>query len=112
MATAGAVIQMASHGCGAASLYCDEHLQVRPREPRGRAVCETVDGGGYDVGQLQERPTHLPAVFRLRSCGETERIQGAGGSLEMALRQVKITAGGFQVGVAQQQLDGAQVGAG
>ncbi len=59
MAAAGALIQMASHGGGAASLDGDEHFQVHPGEPRGRSVCESMGCGGYDVGQLQERPPHL-----------------------------------------------------
>jgi hypothetical protein len=42
-------------------------------------------GGGYDIGQLQERPSHLVAVFRLRNGGEVERIQRAGGSFQVAL---------------------------
>jgi hypothetical protein len=111
MAAAGAPIQMTSHGSGAASLNCDEHFQVHPREPRGGTVCETVDSGGYDVGQLQERPIHLLAVFRFRSCGETERIQGAGGSLEVALRQMKITAGGLQIVGRDQSVIRVQDGA-
>ena len=84
MATARALIQMTSHGSGAASFNCDEHFQVHPREPRGRTVCETVDCGGDDIGQLQERPVHLLAVLRLQGCGELERIQRAGGSFQVA----------------------------
>ncbi len=75
MGTAGALIQMTSHGGGAAALDGDEHLQVQPGEPGGRAVCESMACGGYDIGQLQERPCHsllAARAFRVRGCRQRE----------------------------------------
>ena len=112
MAAAGTLVQMTSHGGGAASFDGREHLQVQPGKPNGRVIGEAMRRGGYDIGQLQERPAHLLAVFRLRWCAEVQRIQRADGGFEVALRQMQITAGGFQVSVAQQQLNGTQIGAG
>jgi len=85
---------------------------VQPGEPRGRPVHESVAGGGYDIGQLQEWPFHLflaGTVFRVRGRREGERVEWAGGRFEMALRQVQVTAGRLQIGVAQQQLNGTQI---
>jgi hypothetical protein len=48
-------------------------------------ICEAMCGGGYDIGQLQERPVHLLAFFRLRGRVETEALQRAGGSFQVAL---------------------------
>src|SRR5580658_6098574 len=63
MAAAGTLIQMTSHGGGAASLNRDEYFQVQPCEPGWRAVGETMCGGGYNIGQLWERPIHYCLFF-------------------------------------------------
>ena len=62
-------------------------------------------GCADQVGHLQRWPCHL---FR----GERERVQRAGRGPHMALRQMDVNHRFAQVGVAEQQLDGAQVGAG
>jgi hypothetical protein len=85
MAAAGTLVQMASHGGGPASLNGPEYFQVQPREPGRRAASEAVRRGGYDIGQLQERPIHLLTGFRLRNCGEAQRIQRARSRFEMAI---------------------------
>ena len=89
MAAAGALIHMATHGGGAAPLDGYEHFEVQPGEPCGRPVHESVAGGGYDIGQLQEWPLHsllAGTVYRVRVRRKGERIERAGGSLEMPLR--------------------------
>jgi hypothetical protein len=101
MAAAGTLVQMTSHGGGPASFDGREHFQVQPGEPGGRVIGKAMRRGGYDIGQLQERPVHLLAVFRLRGCSKTERIQRAGGGLQMPLRQMQVTAGGLYVGMAK-----------
>lgn len=102
MAAAGALVHMASHRGGAASLDGNKYLQVQPGEPGGRPVQESVAGGGYDIGQLQQWPWHsLLAAFRVRGRPEGERVERAGSGFEMTLRQVQVTAGGLQVGMAE-----------
>jgi len=89
MAAAGTLIQMAAHRGGAAPLDGHEYFKVQPGEPRRRPVHESMAGGGYNIGQLQEWPVHLllaGTVFRGRGRRERERIQRAGGRFEMPLR--------------------------
>lgn len=64
MSAAGTLVQMTSHRGGTAMLDGDKHLQMQPGKPGGRVIRETVCGG-YDIGQLQQRPIHLLIVFRL-----------------------------------------------
>src|ERR1700692_1946666 len=85
MAAAGALIHMAAHRGGAAPLDGYEHFEVQPGEPRRRPVHESVAGGGYDIGQLQEWPFHLflaGTVLWVRGRRESERIERAGGRCE------------------------------
>src|SRR5579862_6223649 len=89
MAAAGALIQMAAHRGGAAPLDGHEYFEVQPGEPAGGLVHESTPGGGYDLGQLRERPFHsllVASVFRIRGCRQRERIERAGSSFEMPLR--------------------------
>ena len=90
MAAAGALVYMASHRGGAASLDGVQDLKMQPSEPCRRPVHESVACGGYDVGQLREWPLHLllaVAVFRAER-RERQRIERAGGGFEMPSRQV------------------------
>src|SRR5580765_4709561 len=74
------------------------------RANRGSGVYTEETGSADQVGHLERWPSHL---FR----GERERVERAGRGPHMALRQVDVNHGFAQVGVAEQQLDGAQVGA-
>ena len=77
-----------------------QDLQVQPGEPFPTALVKGGSGCADQVGHLQRWPCHL---FR----GERERVQGAGRGPHMALRQMDVNHGFAQVGVAEQQLDGA-----
>jgi len=75
MAAAGALIQMAAHRGGAAPLDGYEHFEVQPGEPRWGPVRESVTGGGYDIGQLENWPFHsllAARVFRVRGRWQRE----------------------------------------
>src|SRR5690349_22401078 len=103
---------MAAHRGAAASLDGNQDSKMQPGEPRRRPVDESVAYGSYDIGQLQEWPLHLFAARVLpwvRGRGEGERVERAGGGFEMPLRQVQVAAGCLQIGMSQQQLNGAQV---
>jgi len=59
MAAAGALVQMATHGSGAASRDGKQHLAVQPGEPGGRPIQESVARCVNQIGQLQEWPFHV-----------------------------------------------------
>lgn len=106
---------MATHCCGATSHDGKQYLPVQPGEPGRRLIQESVACCGYEIGQLQQWPVHLfiaVTVFRIRLRGERERVEGTCRGVEMPLRQVQVPAGGFQVGMAEQELNGVQVCAG
>src|SRR5277367_2762614 len=106
---------MAAHCGGAAPLDGHEYSKMQPGELRGRPVHESVAVGGYDIGQLQEWPVHsllAGTASRVRDRREGERVERACGSSEMPLRQMQVAAGRLQIGMAQQELNGTQVGAG
>ncbi len=109
MTTAGALIQMTAHRGGAALLDGYQDFKMHPGEPRGRPVYESVAGGGYDIGQLQEWPLHSllsGTVFQVRGRRQGKRVERASSGFEMPLRQVQVTASRPQIGVAQQELNG------
>src|ERR1039458_3508162 len=105
MPAAGALVDVTAEQGGSAGDDGGQDLQVQPGEPFPAAFEEAGSGCADQVGHLQWWPRHL---FR----GERERVQGAGRGPHMALRQVDVNHGFAQVGMAEQQLDGAQVGAG
>ena len=74
---------------------------------------ESFGCGAYDIGQLEEWPMHS-TLLRSILCRlhQGERIQRARGGFEPRLRQVQVAAGGLQIRMAEQQLNGAQVCAG
>src|SRR5258708_40142436 len=87
MAAVGTLIEMATHGGSAASCDRDEHFDVQPGEPGRMPVDEFLSCGPYDIGQLQEWPTHLLlAVFGVRRRSQSDPLQGAGRGFEIALR--------------------------
>src|ERR1017187_2869000 len=105
MPAAGALVDVTAEQGGSAGDDGGQDLQVQPGEPFPAAFEEAGSGCADQVGHLQWWPRHL---FR----GERERVQGAGRGPHMALRQEDVNHGFAQVGMAEQQLDGAQVGAG
>src|SRR5260370_3975083 len=75
-------------------------------------VDESLPRSTDDIGQLQEWPGHLPGLrrsFWLRCGLQRKRIQRAGGRSEMHLGHVQVAAGGFQIRMAEQKLNGAQI---
>ena len=90
---------------------CDgqQHFDMLPADPLAASLEEGSSRGADEIGHLQGRPAHLlllyGAVFQL------QRVQRAGGRVKMALRKMQIDGGLFQIAVAQQDLNGAQIGA-
>ena len=104
MPAVGALVDVTAERRGAAADDGGQDLQVQPGEPFPAALIERGSGCADQVGHLQRWPGHL---FR----GERERIQRAGRGPQMALRQVDVNHGLAEVGMAEQQLNRAQVGA-
>ena len=103
---------MTTHRGGATSHDGKQYLPVQPGEPRRRLAQESVACCGYEIRQLQQRPAHLlvaVTAFRIRLRGECERVEGTCRGVEMPLRQVQVSAGGLQVVMAEQELNGMQV---
>ena len=105
MPAVGTLVDVTAESRSAATDDGGQDLQMQPGELFPAALVKGVSGCADQVGHLQRWPCHL---FR----GERQRVQGAGRGSHMALRQADVNHGFAQVGVAEQQLDGAQVGAG
>src|SRR6266852_2783927 len=76
-------------------------------------VEESIGCGADDIGQLQEWPMHLTLVRSILCwLRQGERVQRARGGFEPRLRQVQVAAGGLEIRMAEQQLNGAQIRAG
>ncbi len=59
MSTAGALIDMAAECGGATARNGQQDFDMRPADPLAVAPEESNSRGADQVGQLQERPTHL-----------------------------------------------------
>ena len=114
MAAPRALIQMPAQLGGAAALDGSQRLDMLGREPARAALEECPPRGADQIGHLQGWPLHLAGWSGcvVRIVGERQRIERTGGGLQMPLRQMQVHRGRLQVTVAQQKLDGAQVGAG
>jgi hypothetical protein len=113
MAAAQTLVDMATQRGGAAAKDGREHFQVQPGEPGGMPVDESVGCGAYDIGQFKERPIHL-TVSRLMLCAvlrrcQRECVERARDCPEPRLGQMQVAAGGFQIRVPEQQLNGPQI---
>lgn len=113
MPATGTLIHMPAERRGSAEQDSGEHFQVQPGEPSWAAPEESFCCGADHIGHLHGWPCHLLGLGYLSVMGEDrKRIQRAGGGAEMALRQMEINGGLFEIAVTQQELDGSQVGAG
>jgi len=112
MPTTGALIDVAAERGGAAAHDGVQDLPVQPAQPRAAALEQRDPGRVNEIGHLQRRPEHLFGGRRRRALGaQPQRVQRDGGGAQVALRQVNVNHRFAQVGVPEQQLDGAQVGA-
>src|SRR5215467_8436292 len=101
---AGALVDVTAKLRGATEDDGSQNLQMQPGEPFPAVLVECGSGCVDEVGHLQGWPRHL-----LR--GERERIQWAGCSPHVTLRKMDVDHRLAQIGVPEQQLNGAQVGA-
>ena len=110
MPAASALIQMPAQCGGATPRDGPQHFDMVPAEPVAISFQESRSRSADEIGHLQGRPAHLlllhGPVFQL------QQVQGTGGGVKMALRKMQIDGGLFQIAVAQQDLNGAEIGAG
>ena len=109
MYAASAFIEMAAE-CGSAT-PCNgqQHFDMLPTDPLTVSLDECVARDADEIGHLEGWPAHLfvPVfVFQL------QRIQRTGGRVQMPLRKMEVDGGLFQIAMAQQDLNGAQIRAG
>src|SRR5208282_2121414 len=106
MSAASAFIEMAAE-CGGATLpNGQQHFDVLPTDPLTVSFDECVARDADEIGHLQRRPAHLfvpVLVFQL------QRIQGTGGRVKMTPRKMQVDGGLFQIAMAQQDLNSAQI---
>ena len=118
MSAGAAVIDMAAERGGPTARDRAQHRPLLHAQPR-MLVDEGVTLRMEDVGHLHRGPAHdrarLPLQPRPREDHgrrHLQLLQGIRGRLQVALRQMEIHRRVREVGVAEQHLNGAQVGPG
>src|ERR1039458_10383684 len=107
---AGALIDVAAKRRGAARDDGGHDLQVQPGEPLPAALVKGGSGCADQVGHLQRWPRHLLGVGGAGV--DRQGIERTERSREMAPGEMDVDHRLPQIGVAEEQLYGAQVGAG
>jgi hypothetical protein len=101
---------MSAERCRAATQDRVQYFQVQPGKPLLAALEEALSGCADHVSHLDGRPGHL---LRIGACPafprQRQRVERAGGGVQVLLRKVEINRGLFQVAMAQQNLDSPQI---
>ncbi len=100
MPAAGTAIQMSTKGGGSAALDGRQGLEMLPGEPVAAALDEFLSRDADEVGHLQGWSTHLGVPRRLGFLsrgGQRQRVQRAGGGVEVAPGKVQVETGLFQI---------------
>ena len=107
-------VEMTAQSCRAAVLDGTKNFQLLKAEARPVSVEKAVALCANDVSHLQGGLAHfclLRVVEPIRSFRDLRCSSGFTVFSQVAARQVEIERGGVQISVAEQHLDGAQVGA-
>ena len=107
MPATGALIEMAAECGGTTPANGQQHFDVLPTEPVAISFEESSSRGADQIGHLQWWPGHL--LFLRRRALERQRIQWTRGRMQMTLREMQVAGRLFQIVMAQQYLNGAQV---
>ena len=98
MATASAFIEMATE-CGSATpRNGQEHFDMLPGDPLTASFDECVSRSADQIGHLKRWPIHLLVLWW--PVFELQRIQRTRGCVQMALREVQVEGGFFQIAMA------------
>ena len=107
MSAAGALIEMTTEGGGTTPANGQQYFDVLPLEPVAISFEESISRGADQIGHLEWWPGHL--LFLRRTAFERQRIQWTRGRMQVTLREMQIAGRLFQIVMAQQDLNGAQV---
>ncbi len=106
IAAVGTLIQMPTESDGATTFDGAQHLQMLCCKPVAVLLDEIMSGHTDQIGHLPLLPLHLLLLF----FSKRERVQRAGGSADMTLREVQVDGGFFQIAMSEKELNRAQVG--
>ena len=98
MATASAFLEMATECGGATPRNGQEYFDMLPGDPLTASFDECVSRGADQIGHLQRWPVHL-LVLRW-PVFEPQRVQRARGGVQMALGEMQVDGGFFQIAMA------------
>jgi hypothetical protein len=98
MPAASAFIEMPAECGGTTARNGQEHFDMLPGDPLTASFDECVSRSADQIGHLQRWPVHL-FVLR-RPVFELERIQRTRGCVQMALGEVQVDGGFFQIAMA------------
>src|ERR1700674_1765489 len=107
VAAVGALIEMPAQGGGATAHDGSQHFDVLPGDPPAAAFDESASCGANQIGHLERRPVHLIALRYL--VFQLERVQRTRGGVEVSLGEMEIDRRLFQITMAQQHLNSAQI---
>ena len=107
MPATSALVEMPTKGSSAAPPNGEKHFDVLPANPLAAPFDECVARDADEIGHLQWWPAHLfvPVllVFQL------QRIQRTRSRMEVAIGKMQVHGGFFQIAMAQQNLNGAEI---
>ena len=107
MPAASALVEMPAKGGSATPPNGQKHFDVLPANPLAAPFDECVACDADEIGHLQRWPAHLfvpvLVVFQL------QRIQRTRSRMEVALGKMQVDGGLFQIAMAQQDLNGAEI---
>jgi hypothetical protein len=109
MSAAGALIEMTAECGGATPANGQQHFDVLPPEPVAIAFDEGLSRGVDHIGHLEWWPGHL--VLLRRRAFERQGVQWTRGRMQVTLGEMQVASRLFQIVMAQQDLNGAQIGA-
>ena len=101
---------MSAERCRAAAQDRVQYFQVQPGKPLLAALEESLSGCADHIGHLDGRPRHLLRIGAgIAFSRQRQRVERAGGGVQVLLRKVEINRGLFQIAMAQQNLDSPQI---
>ena len=117
MAAIAAALDMTAERCGAASFDCEHGPPLRRRQRRAMLLTESRAEAAEHVRHFQPLARHESRAsgrdeVRQGWRADVEGLQRTGGGADRAGGDHQILSRGAEIPMAEQQLDGTQIGAG